>query len=106
LEEQLVELQAALQTIDELDENKEILLPISGGIFARAKLTTSNELMVNVGANVIVKKKNNETKELLDKRVVQVQEFHEQMTTGIQQLTAKLQVIATELQGQVDSQNV
>ena len=60
LDSQLAELIGVIQSLEDFKsvENKTLLwVPISNGIFTKAELIDNRELMVNVGADVVVNKK-------------------------------------------------
>jgi prefoldin alpha subunit len=69
---QLIELNATSNSLNEfnnLSAGKEMFVPLSSGIFAKASIKDTSELLVNVGANVAVKKDVNSTKKLIQKRL-------------------------------------
>ena len=60
LDEQLVELNNTIQALDDFNKTSvgsNILVPLSPGVFANAELKDNKELLVNVGSNIVVKKK-------------------------------------------------
>ena len=55
----LVEMHSTSSSLDDLDKikkDKEMFVPISSGIFAKGTISNTSELLVNVGANVVVSK--------------------------------------------------
>jgi len=51
---QLIELSVTSSSLDEfnkIDNGKEVFVPLSSGIFAKANIKDTSELLVNVGAN-------------------------------------------------------
>ena len=85
----LMEIDYLKNSIDELGstkENTEILAPLSNGIFAKAKLDKVNKLLVNVGNGVVVEKTVDETKELLDERISEMNEAREKLLDQMQKI--------------------
>ena len=67
VDSQMNELAVAHQALDDIKKTKpgtKILVPISNGIFAKAEIKDNEDLIVNVGANVIVNKDFESTKGL------------------------------------------
>lgn len=92
-------------TVNSLDEFKKtkretpILVPISSGIFAKAKLEKSSELLMNVGSDVVVSKNVDDAKELLSKQVEKIKKLQEQLSAEINSLVVK----AVPLQEEVNT---
>ncbi len=68
----ITDLTYANMTLEELEkeqENAELLVPIGGNSYIKAKLGNTNKLTVGVGAGVSVEKTLPETKEIVKKRL-------------------------------------
>lgn len=102
----LIELQATLQSIDELDKSEgEILFPIGGEAYKTAKITDKSKLVVDIGANVALEKTTEEGKDLLNKRkgeieslVNQIQHEVLKVSNAINQLGPELQEMTKQMQ--------
>lgn len=88
LEEKNAEIQTAKEAIEDIaktETGKQILVPVSNGIFAKATLTNNTELLVNVGADTIVAKSTDDAKALLEKQENELESYKksilEQMTS-------------------------
>jgi prefoldin alpha subunit len=70
LERALLETRAALDAITGLDDNpsSEILTQIGGGAMLRSQPPSTDKVLVNVGAAVVIEKPRDEAKALLDER--------------------------------------
>ncbi|MBW2970609.1 prefoldin subunit alpha [Candidatus Woesearchaeota archaeon] len=104
LEEQLGELQSTVEALGELKKTKKgekLLVPVSQGIFAKAELKNNEKLVVNVGANTLVDKGVDETKELINERLKRVTEFKDQTMHNIEALSARAKELLEELQSMV-----
>ena len=96
LDQQGVELAYIQQSIDDLSENDagcRILVPLSNGIFAKAKLEDKEGLLVNVGANVIVKKTFDETKAMMADQIDEIQKMRKTLEATIRKLVDKVKEI-------------
>jgi prefoldin alpha subunit len=59
----------ALEALEKEKENSELLVPIGGGSYVKAKLGTPDKVIISVGAGVSVEKTVQETKETVKKRL-------------------------------------
>jgi prefoldin alpha subunit len=100
LEQQNMELVATREAIDEIASapaGKEILVPISSGIFIKGQLKENKELTVNVGANVAVNKSVDDTKALIEEQIHEVENFRNELSMNMQKLASKAQELENEL---------
>jgi len=92
LEEQGMELAYIRQSIDELAQapaGEALLVPLSNGIFAKARLEDKDHLLVNVGANVVVKKTFSETKAMMEGQSAELQKMRKTLESSIHKLVAR-----------------
>jgi prefoldin alpha subunit len=61
--------QAALEGLDKETEKSEILVPIGGTSYIRAKLDNPDKIIIGMGAGVSVEKTREEAKEIVKKRL-------------------------------------
>lgn len=59
----------ALENLDEEKENAELLVPIGGTSYIRAKLDNPDKIVVGLGAGVSAEKTRQEAKEIIKKRL-------------------------------------
>ena len=100
LENQLMELTATSQGLDDFEKTSkgtDILVPLSPGIFTKATLKDNKDVIVNVGANVAVKKDIRSTKDLINKQAVEIKRFQEEMMVELQKLGLKAGSIEQEI---------
>jgi len=100
IESQLMDMQGTILSLDEFKSAKkdsEILFQISPGIFSKAKLIDSNELMLNVGAGVAVTKDTKGAKEILSKQLKEMQQVQVHITNELRNLVMKAAQIEQEL---------
>ncbi|MBS3114830.1 prefoldin subunit alpha [Candidatus Woesearchaeota archaeon] len=101
---QLIELNAtnnSLNEFDKLSAGKELFVPLSSGIFAKASIKDTSELLVNVGANVAVKKDVASTKKLIQKQMEEIKKIQKQMINDLEKMTNHAAQLERQLQGMV-----
>ena len=101
---QLIELNAtnnSLNEFDKLNAGKEMFVPLSSGIFAKASIKDTSELLVNVGANVAVKKDVASTKKLIQKQMEEIKKIQKQMVNDLEKMTNHAAQLERQLQGMV-----
>lgn len=91
-----------MDEIKKVKQGSEILVPLSSGIFAKASLKDNDGLLVNVGANTIVKKSVSDTKKLIEKQSSEVRKLQEQMLEQLQKAAAAAESSEKELQKLVE----
>ncbi len=100
MEQQMMELNAVRQSLDDLKNIKagsEILTPLNSGIFAKAEIKDPNELLVNIGADVVVKKDIGSTKEMITNQLNEMDKIHTQMHEELQNSVHKARSMQEEL---------
>ncbi len=101
VENQLIELVITKQGLNELGEAKigsETLSPIANGIFVKSNIKDKNELIVNVGSNVAVKKTREEVKKMIDRQLNEVKKVQNELLVQLQKSSIEAQKIQKELQ--------
>ncbi|MBI2144203.1 prefoldin subunit alpha [Candidatus Woesearchaeota archaeon] len=100
LEEKRGELGTAAGTLDELkgtEKKARMLVPVSDGMFASATLDSNEELIVNVGSDVCVKKTVEEAKDLLNAKLKELTSYQEELLGELQRLTENADKLEKEL---------
>jgi prefoldin alpha subunit len=90
LEEQLEELSITKQSIEDLKKAKkgaEALSMISPGIFIKTSILDSEEVIINVGANVAVKKNAEDAKKMIESQIEEIAAVQAQLMADIQKLS-------------------
>ena len=101
---QLIELNATGSSLDEFRKigvGKEIFVPLSSGIFAKAVIKDNSELLVNIGANVAVKKDVESTKSLIQNQIEEIKKIQVQMIGELEKMTSHAARLESQLQGLV-----
>ena len=100
IEESVNELMIAVQGLDEfkdIKQGKEILVPVVGGIFAKAELKESKELIVNIGSDTAVTKSVDDVKNMLNKQVEGMQNTQQKLIENLQEFSIKAKDIENKL---------
>lgn len=117
--EQVKQMQAHLQGVEakrrELESNadslesiskhgaSEMLVPVVDGIFMKAKSASADEVIVNVGAGVCVKKSMAEAKELLNEKLQEIRQFEREMLQEIEKGANAAKKLEEELSQLIES---
>ena len=94
IEQQHIEvmgIQQALRDIGKTKKDTEILVPVSSGIFVKAKLIDNNNFTVNIGASAIVERNLNQTFEMLEKQRKELSNIQKQLTVQFDSLQIQMQ---------------
>lgn len=102
----LNDLQATIDTLDQLAKAKEVgLLPIGSGTYITCKGVDADQVLISIGSGIIVGKKAPEAAELLRKRYKSVSEAFDAaqknlatLNTQLQDLNAKASMLAARIE--------
>jgi len=89
----LRDLTYANTTLDTMEKEKassEILVPIGGGSFARAKLEDTDKIIVGIGAGVSVEKTMPDAREIVKKRLEESQKARDSLVQQYEQVAQKI----------------
>ncbi|MEK6892270.1 MAG: prefoldin subunit alpha [Nanoarchaeota archaeon] len=98
---QLMEATSTNNAIDELDKiksGKEIFVPISSGIFVKATIKETSDLLVNVGAGAVVQKDRASAKKLVQTQIEEMKKIHERMVNELEKMAGRAGEIEQALQ--------
>jgi len=98
--QQIMEINITSQSLDEisnLNHGAEILIPLSNGIFAKAELKDTKDLLINVGSDTIVKKSIADTIQFISKQAEDLKSAHKQYIVELQSLASRAASIEKEL---------
>lgn len=100
LKNQLLELIATNQSLDEMEsveEKREILVPISTGIYTKANLMDTKNFVVNVGANIAIVKDLTSTKKIIDEQIKEISKIHDNFAEELQKQLEKASSLEEEI---------
>ncbi len=102
IEKQAAELEEVQQSLDDLANSKQgadMFVPISSGIFLKAKLDDNAKLAVNVGSGTVVSKDIPSTKAMLEEQANEMRKFQKEINTQFDQMAGRMSELQKELQG-------
>ena len=101
IERQVGEIDEVQQSLDELAKSKqgaEMWVPVSSGIFLKARLDDNESLAVNVGGNTVVRKDIPATKAMLAQQAVEMRNFQAEIVGQFEKMAEKAAAMQQELQ--------
>ena len=104
---QIIDLNVTSNSLDEFNKitaGKDIFVPLSSGIYVKANIKDTSELLVNVGANVVVKKDVTSTKKLIQNQIEEMKKIQKQMVEELEKLTNHAAQLETQLQSLVSQE--
>jgi len=90
LQSHIKELMVAKETIENIqksDEGQEVLFPLGGGSFTYGKLTDNKNVIINIGANVVVKHNIENASALMDSRLTEMKELLNKTSSSYSEIT-------------------
>jgi prefoldin alpha subunit len=106
LEESINETNESIKGLNEisgLPQNKEILVPIVSGVFARAELKDNKEFIVNVGSGTATSKSSEEVRKLLEKQLEEMQKSQNSFVDNLHQMTLAAKEIRQNLKNLIEN---
>jgi len=92
------ELQTTLRNIEELKRNKKVLFSIGSNAFVPGKVLEKGKLIVEVGANIALKKSFDEGREIIEKRIEQANKVLRDLEEGIRNTSTLLERLTPQIQ--------
>jgi prefoldin alpha subunit len=88
------EFRVSSMTLDGLEKEKQgaqLFVPIGGGSYVKAKLGTTKNIVVSIGADVAVERTLKETKVEFDMRIAELEKTREAMGQQLNQIVGRIQ---------------
>jgi prefoldin alpha subunit len=100
LEEGRMEAHAAIEALKGLMETGEstVLLQIGGGVSVRAKVSKPDEVLVNIGAEVIVQRSSQEAVDYLTDRITEMEASSKKVAETLGKVQSQMNEIARRLE--------
>ncbi len=95
---QLSSLRDALESLQSTPAKRDMLVPLGAGVFVKASLVDSKEVVMNVCAKVSVVKSVVEAQVVVVKQVSEMQLFMDELQKGMQQFAVRQGELQMELQ--------
>lgn len=94
IEQRKFESLSSIEALEALGAGDEpVLLPIGGGVSVRAKITDSENMLVNVGADVLIAKNREETISYLRDRITEMDAVAGKVSESLSQVQARIEEI-------------
>jgi prefoldin alpha subunit len=100
LQQQMLEMVASVQSLEDIakvKEGTEILVPLSSGVFTKAKIADTTNLIVNVGANAAVSKTAPQAKELMEKQLEDSAQLSAKISAQLEKFSKKAVALQSQL---------
>ena len=81
----------ALADFGALKGDEEAFFPLANGIFVKGKISDSKIVRMNIGSNVVVEKSIADAIVMMDKQLIEMQEYREQLAKQLEELMKKVQ---------------
>jgi prefoldin alpha subunit len=97
----VTELRLANVTLEGLENQKkgtQLFVPVGGGSYVKAKLETSKQVIVGIGADVAVEKNLTEAKAETEARLAEMENTRKALSEQLNQVYAKLQQNQSQMQ--------
>jgi prefoldin alpha subunit len=96
---ELEESKDVLNRFSELKKEDEIRVPISSGIYIKASILDTKNLMINVGSGVSVEKTPSQVIKILDSQIDEISGYRLQLIEQMKILISRIEEIQNTLQG-------
>ncbi|MCD6357630.1 MAG: prefoldin subunit alpha [Thermoprotei archaeon] len=88
---------SALEELEIVEEGEELLVPIGAGVYVRTRISGKSEVLVTIGANILVEKSIEEARKYLDEREQKLRDLLQRHMSDYQSLVSRLGEIEREL---------
>ncbi len=88
----------SLEEIEKLEEGTEILSQIGGGLYIKTKLKKNDEILINVGSNIIVVKSVQEAREFIEKQIRELNDLLVRLEMELQRQAIKVKDLQEEIE--------
>jgi len=82
---------ATLRNVSALEGAKEVLIPLSAGVYMKALVNKQEKFLVNIGSNILVEKNLEETIETLNKRKEELTQLINRRVEELNSIIARAQ---------------
>ena len=90
-------IKSSLDDVKNIKQGSDILVPVSSGIFVKAKITDSDKVIVNVGSDIMVGKTLDGAKKLMDQQKKEIENVRDSMVRVLYELNMKARLIQEQL---------
>lgn len=104
IDQQLTELQILENNINEIkkiEDNSETLSQLGQGIFINSRVNKTDEIFIDIGSKIVVKKTAEEARELIKKRIEQVMNIRGLIFQELNNIILNIQLLEKEIQKKI-----
>ena len=94
--EDMINMKSQLSNLSELKLNSKSLAPFGLGLYVESEIKNTKQVLVNVGAGVLVKKSVGEARDLIGWQIKQTKDIAEKLTNNLAALATRAQEIENE----------
>ena len=101
LSQQMMEIAQSAHSLEDISlvkQGTETFVPLSSGVFIKAKILDTENVIVTVGANAAASKTTKEAKELMDKQLKDSEQLNAKITMQIDRFSKKAATLQKQLQ--------
>ncbi len=100
LTQRIEEVQRTMLAIEDLDKTKpnEAFIPIGSGNFVQGSIQNTEEVLVNVGAGIVLKKKKDDSKKMLEDQLKEFERDMQEISNNAESILIELQKIQNDIQ--------
>jgi len=100
------ELQAAINTVEEVSragDGAEVLIPIGGASYIKAKLASQGKVVVGLGAGIAVEKELEEARKYLEERVGELQQALNSVQRQLMNVAARMTQLEPKIRAALET---
>ena len=94
---QHAKLRSAIDAVTKLSNNTEALVPISEGVYTCATITQTDSVIIDIGADVAVRKTREQAVHILESQLHIVESYQDKLTQRLQKLSQRADELQAEL---------
>jgi prefoldin alpha subunit len=87
-----------VKNLENLQDGQEILLPLGNLAFIKAKVMDSSNVLINIGASVVLEKSLEKAGAFLTEQLENLNNIQNQLSQGLQQIIQRIQEIRAEVE--------
>ncbi|KQC05740.1 MAG: prefoldin subunit alpha [Methanoculleus sp. SDB] len=99
IEQRRFESLAAIDTLKALDEtgNDTVLLPLGGGASLRVRILDQKKVLLNIGADVVVERENNDVITYLQDRITEMEAIEKKLSASVEHVQKQAGEVARRI---------
>lgn len=94
---ELVNLRESLHNLHHAKAGSKSFVPIGLGVFAAGTIENTEEVLLNVGAGIVVRKNTHEAEESITKQIAQLEDLTLELSHNLKELATMAQAVEVEL---------